>query len=293
MTLGTRGASLILPLLFFVQSVRGRVSSQRSVDTAIVGTELNRNHHRELQEGDRCGLFQGECADGLSCVRGPVGGFGLCLPVDCMADAVRKSGLDFNNFTQTIFAQAQVTPEQLAISRANEARSDQTFSQDSSAMASIVDVLTNRMDHSPFYALQESMAACSSASLNVNNNTAKQATVSYYGFHMEGGALYDGEFSVLVAPSETEGSLTWVRPCFGGGGVGIDISAVIGTGYTGSREHLLGCSALVTDNELYAILGFGVDYGVGFNGVSYLDFTVGVGLSGEGLGIGLCGNYKQ
>ena len=124
--------------------------------SASSGTSLPAMEHRALaRQGESCGgLFRSSCDTGLTCVEGGpvVGGImgGRCLPVECLANAIRDfqstSAALFDNNTDSmdsylshqIFSRAGVTPEELAISRANEARSDETFRQDSTAMQKVV-----------------------------------------------------------------------------------------------------------------------------------------------------------
>lgn len=278
----------------FLHPVLGRVSTQQEVSAVTVHPPINYQSKQRNLMGERCGLFFGSCAEGLTCVNAALGG-GRCLPLDCMTEALKtfneRNGVAAieQTLAHHIFEKAGVTPEQLALSRASEARSDRTFRQDSSVMQAVVEAM-NAMEH-PFPELQEELRACNT------NYDSRQATTPgttmYTGFHIEGGFLYDGEFSVLTAIEENQPNLTFTRGCFGGGGAGFDISYMIGTGYTGTREDLLGCSALMTDFELGALFAFGVSVGLTFDGVAYLDFTFGAGVTGEGFGIGLCGNWEM
>lgn len=82
-------------------------------------------------------------------------------------------------------------------------------------------------------------------------------------------------------------------PSIGRSGIGFDVSALIRIVYADNPDNRMGCSALMTDNELGVGLDFGVDLGLGFHGVMYLDCTLGVGLTGEAPKIGVFGNWPQ
>lgn len=298
---------LIILLTNSSRHVLGRVSTQEA--TAVVdrsSSQIDVSSRRSLI-GERCGglLFGDDCAEGSRCIKAAVGG-GRCLPVDCMVDAINRfneqrqqNGLaDTKTLTDQIFEEARVTPAELLASRANEARSDQTFREDSSAMQAIVDVMNNM--ENPFPELERELAACNHNVGDVENgyddSSGKGPTpgqTMYYGFHIEGGVLYDAEFSVLVAFQNGAPNLTFIRGCFGAGGVGVDVSSVIGFGYTGNPNELLGCSTILTDFEVGAVLAAGITVGSTFPGVIYLDVTVGLGFTGEGFGIGLCSNWLQ
>ena len=289
---------LILSFASFLDSAEGRVPNPKQVSVVVDQNHYNATTtQRRSLTGERCGIFFGSCADGLTCVNAAFG-TGRCLPVECMAEALKSfneqqsiAGLEAT-LEQQIFGRAGITPEQLAVSRASEARSDKTFREESDAMQAIVEAM-NTMEN-PFPGLQAELDACNAQGDYGGTTRAATTpgTTMYYGFHIEGGVLYDGEFSVLTASADNQPNLTFIRGCFGGGGAGFDISYLIGMGYTGTREDLLGCSALLTDFELGALFAFGVSLGLTFDGVFYLDITLGAGITGEGLGIGLCGNWQ-
>jgi len=150
--------------------------------------------------------------------------------------------------------------------------------------------------------LQTSVDACmiaaASASTSSSAATARNASVAgstvFAGFHIEGTALLDGSFSIFRAfDGSGQGPLSIARPCINyGGGVGINLSALIGVAFTGNSTDLLGCSVTIQEWELAAGLAGGIDFGFMMsNNVVFMDTTIGAGLGVELFGFGYCGNY--
>jgi hypothetical protein len=95
---------------------------------------------------------------------------------------------DLNTYQENIFRSAKISPDELRLARSN-ADSDESFSQSDSMRA-----LSRAMDNNPVPSdgLQHAIDDCDvqfgakTSSDNTSENTL------YIGFHMEGGAIFDG-----------------------------------------------------------------------------------------------------
>jgi len=314
---------IILVVLQLISAQNGDIVDQPLLhDAAPSDNQERQDHNRQLvstrqnedpnvlQLGESCGgIFPSKtCRDGLTCVgQGAFwAGGGQCYPLDCIQQAVEtfhEEVFDMMEYKDTIFDLAGTTPHELWQSR-TESDGDQAFATSSPLLQTFTramreypfpwDAMTQLMD--PCFDTGSGEGGGGMQRVDNNNGNAKAATkqarTNYVGFHLEGGIIFDGSFSVFNYPGTNNTQQTVYRGCFSSGGAGIDVSALIGMGMTGTGKDLEGCSVLIQDWELGLGPAFGIEYGLMLEPrVQYLDFTIGAGVTFEGSGFGMCGNW--
>lgn len=264
------------------------------------------DHNSQGLIGQRCGPFNSNtCGDGLKCVRGVF--FGQCQPVDCFRNAVTEfnNKFDMETYKKSVFTTAGISENNLLkIVPQKDLESEEDL-QHSTALQALV----NAMNEHPIpveytQEFNNDVTACMRVDRILEENKENDddeeeekapttdGQTNWYGFHIEGGIILDASFSVFQIYQNGIVNSTITRVCGGAGGIGVDISAVIGLGFSGTPSDFEGGSVLVTDFELGLGPMGGIDVGWMFNDVWYMDFNVGAGVTGEGFGVGVCGNWK-
>jgi hypothetical protein len=233
--------------------------------------------------GDLCGN-RNPCKAGLECTK--FGGVRRrCVPLTCLESSQVLQEFSLDNYKAKIFEEAGVTETQLLDSARGIRRN--SFLE-SSVFGLVMDSLN---EHAKVLDETVGKAVLSCMGKDVSSrNTTNPGNTNYLGLHIEGGFLLDGQFNYISAgdPFDTTNRIAYCRGCFGGeAGLGSEIGLLYGIAFTQEIGDMATCS-FFGDLDGGLVLGGGVAIGIGFNGITFLEFNGG-GSFDFGLGGQFCG----
>jgi hypothetical protein len=232
--------------------------------------------------GQVCGN-RNPCQEGLECSRA-LGLRGRCFPVKCLEEGLKD--IDMNSFKAAIFESSGVAEKEFYETAQGMNRN--SF-METSAFSSVVDSLNA---HAPLLdeSVGKAMRKCAPGMASSKNTTESSGPTNYLGFHLEAGCLVDGQYNFISAgdPENTVNRIEYNRGCFGGeAGLGAEVGLLYGIAYTGNIGDMATCT-FFGDLDAGALASGGIAIGIGFNGVTFLEFNGGGGF-GFGLGAQFCG----
>ena len=273
--------------------------------------------------GDSCsttGIFQRECAQGLTCIRSPrpAGGH-QCIPVDCLADASNNFSAQVNvtEYQETIFDQAQVTPQQfflqgdfgkaymanltddsllgnltdlpgLAGIRGKYGRAEPSNIQTVRAMMTspyvkaVMDAITtNPIPLEPLRNYEAAVARCDPDGV-LSDKTTEPGIIGIIGFGAGAGVGLGAHVEFFFSFTNSGSPFFYID--LGGGifvGADIGVSAFIGMVFSGDPNDIPGCGFELELVIPTPFIGPGVAIGVDIEGVWDFSFLIngGIGLS--------------
>jgi hypothetical protein len=270
------------------------------VDDKDVARFLAEEEERYLQSNsdDGQGLLQrcgrrNSCADGFECTEVAIGR--RCLPIDCYKTELEA--LNFNGMTYMgeLYNKAGYSEEEVSQELASAA--DRKEFEKTSMHRSLMKAL--QKDAETRKAFQNIQTKC-----NYPNNdrpvrllqgeeesdTTSSTNDYYFGIQLELGCLADVSYSYLQDFAPLGGS-NWTlnRVCLGcGPQFGAQLSVVLAGAVNATSVDDLTCGSIWCDIDL--LFGVGLAAGIGFNGVKYVELTLGGGLM-LGGGIATCGTF--
>ncbi|CAB9515509.1 expressed unknown protein [Seminavis robusta] len=266
-----------------------------------------RAERRELEEGtgglfDACNDDKPCQGEGLSCVTWVTRK--RCVPIDCLKQELTnfQNSFDGQGYIQQVSAEAGLDnpnrlPEWLGGGGNNSGISRDI--QNSGRREALLKAISNHTEfHEQVSSIGQKCFLGNSANVVMRNADSKQASLSWYGLHLEAGIIPDFSWSCYsVDGYDTEFS----RFCLGAElGAGFFYGILSGWGWSpvsGTPDELLNCGSLMADLDVGLVTGIGLAAGATLSGVLFYEvifaYFPNYYAIGAGVGAAVCGTSSS